>query len=206
MAPAQVARQPLSVRVQPARARPRMELQQGWGGGRSGRVKQAVREREFREYAEACQARLRRAAFLLCGDWHQAQDLTQTTLMKLYAAWGRVRRDGNVDAYARTILTRTFIDQQRKGGWREESVGEIPEVPVPATGTPELRLLMKEALMTLAPRYRAVLVLRYWEDWTVEETAHALQVTPGTVKSQSARGLARLRQAVENLSHETAGR
>lgn len=206
MAPAQVARQPLSVRVQPARARPRMEEQQGWGGGRSERVKQAVREREFREYAEACQARLRRAAFLLCGDWHQAQDLTQTTLMKLYAAWGRVRRDGNVDAYARTILTRTFIDQQRKGGWREESVGEIPEVPVPATGTPELRLLMKEALMTLAPRYRAVLVLRYWEDWTVEETAHALQVTPGTVKSQSARGLARLRQAVENLSHETAGR
>ncbi len=89
-------------------------------------MKQAVREGSSGEYAEACQARLRRAAFLLCGDWHQAPDLTQTTLMKLYAAWGRVRRDGNVDAYARTILTRTFIDQQRKGGWREESVARYP--------------------------------------------------------------------------------
>lgn len=129
MAPAQVARQPLSVRVQPARARPRMEEQQGWGGGRSGRVKQAVREREFREYAEACQARLRRAAFLLCGDWHQAQDLTQTTLMKLYAAWGRVRRDGNVDAYARTILTRTFIDQQRKEAGARSRWARYPRSP-----------------------------------------------------------------------------
>lgn len=78
-------------------------------------MRDAVREREFREFVEAQQAQLRRSAFLLCGDWHQAQDLTQTSLMKLYVAWGRVRRDGNVGAYARTILAHTFIDQQRKG-------------------------------------------------------------------------------------------
>ncbi|CAL9570671.1 MULTISPECIES: SigE family RNA polymerase sigma factor [unclassified Streptomyces] len=165
-------------------------------------MREAVREREFREFAEARQAQLRRSAYLLCGDWHQAQDLTQTALMKLYAAWSRVRRDGNVDAYARTILTRTFIDQQRKGGWREEPVSEPPDLTSTVSATPELRLMMREALMELSPRYRAVLVLRFWEDWTVEQTAQALRVSPGTVKSQSARGLTRLRAIVEKLTGE----
>ncbi|MEU4657021.1 SigE family RNA polymerase sigma factor [Streptomyces sp. NPDC023723] len=165
-------------------------------------MRKAVREREFREFAEARQTHLRRSAYLLCGDWYQAQDLTQTTLMKLYAAWGRVSRDGNVDAYARTILTRTYIDQQRKGGWREEPVSEPPDRTATTPGPPELRMLMQEALMELSPRYRAVLVLRFWEDWTVEETAHALRVSEGTVKSQSARGLARLRGIVEKMNSE----
>lgn len=174
-------------------------------------MREAVREREFREFAEARQARLRRGAYLLCGDWHQAQDLTQTTLMKVYAAWSRIRRDGNVDAYARTVLTREFIDQCRKQRWREEPVEEIPEVASAEPVGPELRLIMRSALMDLPPRYRAVLVLRFWEDWSVEQTAHALRITPGTVKSQSARGLRRLRQliegqAVEGRTNETSGR
>lgn len=169
-------------------------------------MREAVREREFREFAETRQAQLRRSAYLLCGDWHQAQDLTQTALMKLYAAWGRVTRDGNVDAYARTILTRTFIDQQRKRGWREEPVSEPPDLPSAVPVTPELRWMMQEALRELPPRYRAVLVLRFWEDWTVDQTAHALQVSPGTVKSQSARGLARLKDIIERLTSERTGR
>ncbi|NJP69056.1 SigE family RNA polymerase sigma factor [Streptomyces sp. ventii] len=158
---------------------------------------EATREREFREFAEARQRQLRRSAYLLCGDWHEAQDLTQTTLMKLYAAWGRVRRDGNVEAYARTILTRTFIDQYRRRGRREEPVGDLPEPPGDGRQPgSELRLVMQAALMELPPRYRAVLVLRFWEDWSVEETARALKVSAGTVKSQSARGLARLRDII----------
>ncbi|MFG2967002.1 MULTISPECIES: SigE family RNA polymerase sigma factor [unclassified Streptomyces] len=169
-------------------------------------MREAVREREFREFAESRQAQLRRSAYLLCGDWYQAQDLTQTALMKLYVAWGRVSRDGNVDAYARTILTRTFIDQQRKGGWREEPVSEPPDLPAGVPVAPELQMVMREALMELPPRYRAVLVLRFWEDWTVEQTAHALQVTPGTVKSQSARGLAKLRAIVEKMNSEGTAR
>lgn len=165
-------------------------------------MRDAARERDFRQFAEARQAQLRRSAYLLCGDWHQAQDLTQTTLMKLYAAWGRVNQDGNADAYARTILTRTFIDQWRRRSWHEEPVSEPPDLPSGALVAPELRLMMREALMELAPRYRAVLVLRFWEDWTVEQTAEALRVSPGTVKSQSARGLARLREIVEGLGTE----
>ena len=173
---------------------------------RAGWVREAVREREFREFAEARQADLRRSAYLLCGDWHQAQDLTQTALMKLYAAWGRVRRDGNVDAYARTILTRVFIDQYRRRAWREELVETVPEAQAAPPATRELRLVMQSALMELPPRYRAVLVLRYWEDWSVEQTAEALRVTPGTVKSQSARGLRRLRRLLGSLAHEVNGR
>ncbi|WP_435174096.1 SigE family RNA polymerase sigma factor [Actinacidiphila sp. bgisy145] len=169
-------------------------------------MREAVREREFREFAEARQAQLRRSAYLLCGNWHQAQDLTQTALMKLYAAWGRVSRDGNVDAYARTILTRTFIDQQRRQGWREEPVSEPPDLAATFPVTPELRLVMQEALSELPPRYRAVLVLRFWEDWTVEQTAQALRISPGTVKSQSARALARLRGIVESLTSERTDR
>jgi RNA polymerase sigma-70 factor (sigma-E family) len=169
-------------------------------------VKESVREREFREFTEARQAQLRRSAYLLCGDWHQAQDLTQTTLMKLYAAWGRVRQDGNVEAYARTILTRTFIDQYRRRRWREEPMENVPELPSAEPDMPELRLVMQSALMELPPRYRAVLVLRFWEDWSVEQTAEALRVTPGTVKSQSARGLARLRRLVGGLSNEASGK
>jgi RNA polymerase sigma-70 factor (sigma-E family) len=169
------------------------------GGGGSRRLKESVREREFREFTEARQSHLRRCAYLLCGDWHQAQDLTQTTLMKLYAAWGRVRRDGNVEAYARTILTRTFIDQYRRKRWREEPMEDVPDVPSPDPIAPELRLVMQSALMQLPPRYRAVLVLRFWEDWSIEQTAEALRVTPSTVKSQSTRGLARLRRSIEGL-------
>jgi RNA polymerase sigma-70 factor (sigma-E family) len=169
------------------------------GSGGSRRLKESVREREFREFTEARQSHLRRSAYLLCGDWHQAQDLTQTTLMKLYAAWGRVRRDGNVEAYARTILTRTFIDQYRKKRWREEPMDDMPDVPSAEPIAPELRLVMQSALMQLPPRYRAVLVLRFWEDWSIEQTAKALRVTPGTVKSQSTRGLARLRRSMGDL-------
>ncbi|MFI7502068.1 SigE family RNA polymerase sigma factor [Streptomyces sp. NPDC049687] len=168
-------------------------------------MRETVREREFREFAEARQAQLRRSAYLLCRDWHHAQDLTQTTLMKLYAVWHRVRRDGNVEAYARTILTRTFIDQHRKGRWREEPMEEVPEAPSAESARSELGLVMQSALMELPPRYRAVLVLRFWEDWSVEQTAEALGVTPGTVKSQSARGLSRLRGIVEGLSNEASG-
>ena len=163
-------------------------------------VRVSKREREFREYAMARESQLRRSAYLLSGDWHEAQDLTQTTLMKLYVAWGSVRADGNVDAYARQILARTFIDQQRRGRWREKPYEELPNREAAqqfaAAQESDLRLTLQDALARLSPGFRAVLVLRYWEDLSVEQTASALGVTVGTVKSQSARALVRLRQLV----------
>lgn len=169
-------------------------------------MRQAVREEDFRRFVEVRQRSLRRSAYLLCGDWHQAQDLTQAALMKLYVAWRRVRRDGNVEAYARTILTRIFIDQWRHVKVAEEPLDAAAELAREPDHSPELRLVMQAALMALPPRYRAVLVLRYWEDWSVEQTAEALRVTPGTVKSQSARGLTRLRRLEEQQVDEVGGR
>ncbi|GCD97573.1 SigE family RNA polymerase sigma factor [Embleya hyalina] len=169
-------------------------------------MREAAREREFREYAEARQAQLRRSAYLLCGDWYEAQDLTQTTLMKMYTAWGRLHRDGNVDAYARVVLTRTYIDQHRKGRWREEPVDELPQRPSDESSSPDLRLTLQAALLRLPPRYRAVLVLRFWEDWSIEQTAEALRISTGTVKSQSARGLNRLRELVGEQMWELSER
>lgn len=167
-------------------------------------VRPSKREREFREFAVARESQLRRSAYLLSGDWHEAQDLTQTTLMKLYVAWGSVRADGNVDAYARQILARTFIDQQRKGQWREKPYDELPTREAPQHPSsqqqqqqqPDLRLTLQGALAQLPPGYRAVLVLRYWEDLSVEQTASALGIAAGTVKSQTARALVRLRELV----------
>lgn len=168
-------------------------------------MKEATREREFREFAEARQAQLRRSAYLLCGDWYEAQDLTQTTLLKMYTAWPRLDADGNIDAYARVVMTRTYIDQNRRGRWREEPMSEVPESPGEVV-SPDLRVTLRAALTRLPPRYRAVLVLRFWEDWSVEQTAEALRISPGTVKSQSARGLSRLRELVGEHGWELSER
>lgn len=151
------------------------------------------RDREFGEFVDARALVMRRTAYLLCGDWHRAEDLVQTALTKLYVAWPRVRRDGAVDAYARKILVRAAIDEGRRGFRRKETVVDtLPETPVSAAdpGDPEVR----RALAALPPGQRAVVVLRYWEDLSLTETARLLGRTEGTVKSQAAKGLAKLRE------------
>lgn len=148
------------------------------------------RDREFGEYVDARALVMRRTAFLLCGDWHRAEDIVQTALIKLYGAWSRVRRD-SVDAYVRKVLVRTAIDDGRRGFFhRERTVDAVPESPV-ADHSSDLDL--KLALDALPPGQRAVVVLRYWEDLSITETARILGRTEGTVKSQAAKGLASLR-------------
>ncbi|SBT54896.1 SigE family RNA polymerase sigma factor [Micromonospora narathiwatensis] len=151
------------------------------------------RDTAFAEYFAARSDAMRGTAYLLCGDWHRAQDLVQTAFTKLYLVWNRVSRHEVLDAYVRQILVRTFLDERRRGWWRRERVGaEDAERPAPPE-SPENRLVMLQALAALAPRQRAVLVLRYWEDLSIEETAALLGCSPGTVKSQAARGLENLR-------------
>jgi RNA polymerase sigma-70 factor (sigma-E family) len=148
------------------------------------------RDREFGEFVDARALVMRRTAFLLCGDWHRAEDIVQTALIKLYVAWSRVRKD-SVDAYARKVLVRTAIDEGRRGFFqRERTVDAVPERAV-ADSASDLDL--REALDALPPGQRAVVVLRYWEDLSVTETARILGRTEGTVKSQAAKGLAALR-------------
>ncbi|WP_328339811.1 SigE family RNA polymerase sigma factor [Micromonospora sp. NBC_00421] len=151
------------------------------------------RDAAFAAYFAARSEAMRGTAYLLCGDWHRAEDLVQTAFTKLYLVWNRVSRHEVLDAYVRQILVRTFLDERRRGWWRRERVGaEQSERPAPPE-SPENRLVLLQALAAVPPRQRAVLVLRYWEDQSVEEAAAVLGCSTGTVKSQSARGLETLR-------------
>jgi RNA polymerase sigma-70 factor (sigma-E family) len=153
------------------------------------------RDAEFGAYLDSRAVVMRRTAFLLCGgDWHRAEDLVQTTLTKIYAAWPRLRRDGSVDAYSRKVMVRAAIDDSRRAyRRREQIVDELPEVRVPDARVAEA-VDVRRALARLPAGQRAVVVLRYWEDLSVTETAQALGRSEGTVKSQGAKGLAALRR------------
>lgn len=155
------------------------------------------REQGFTDYFASRSGALRGTAYLLCGDWHRAEDLVQTAFVKLYRAWNRVSAHDTLDAYTRKILVRTYLDENRRGFFfREKPTADHDEVSAPPAGSPEDRLVLLHALTGVAPRQRAALVLRFWEDMSVEDTARAMGCTEGTVKSQTARGLDALRQLV----------
>ncbi|HZN73148.1 MAG TPA: SigE family RNA polymerase sigma factor [Micromonosporaceae bacterium] len=151
-------------------------------------------EDEFRAYVSARLESLRRTAYLLCRDWHLADDLVSITIGKLYRHWTRVRAADNVDAYSRGVLTRVYLDELRRPWRREDATADTPEPPAsqPVDGIVE-RSALAQLLDGLPPRQRAVLVLRFYCDLSVEETAALLHISRGTVKSQSARGLETLR-------------
>ena len=151
------------------------------------------RDGAFAEYFAARSGAMRGTAYLLCGDWHRAEDLVQTAFTKLYTHWHRVARHEALDPYVRQVLIRTFIDDGRRGWWRRERPQETPTEREAAQASADDRLVLLQALAGVPPRQRAVLVLRYWEDMSVEETAVALGCSTGTVKSQAARGLDTLR-------------
>ncbi len=155
----------------------------------------ADRDAEFGEFLDSRAVVMRRTAYLLCGgDWHRAEDLVATTLMKIYVAWPRLRVDGAVDAYSRKVMVRTAIDEARRAYRRRESiVDELPDVVDPAGGVEE-SMDVRRALARLPAGQRAVVVMRYWEDLSVAETAAVLGKSEGTIKSQAAKGLAALRK------------
>jgi RNA polymerase sigma-70 factor (sigma-E family) len=164
-----------------------------------------VRKSDEAEYTELIAARahaLRRTAYLFCGDWHQAEDLVQTVFISLYTAWPRIQRKDNLDGYLRKSLIHACIDASRSRQRREAPFAELPETAVVLNGPGlEEREALIAALAEIGPRQRAVLVLRYWEDLSVEETAGILGVSTGTVKSQASRGLVALRAALARPAH-----
>ncbi|GAA2330752.1 SigE family RNA polymerase sigma factor [Dactylosporangium salmoneum] len=153
-------------------------------------------EQNYREYVAGNLERLRRIAFLLCGDWHTADDLTSTVLVKLFRHWRRAARFENLDAYVRRMLMRAWLDERRRPWRRETATAALPEVAAGPGGDPARRVAVLSLLAALPPRRRAVLVLRYFCDLSVEETAEALGCSEGTVKSQAARALESLRAHV----------
>jgi RNA polymerase sigma-70 factor (sigma-E family) len=154
-------------------------------------------EREYAAYVAARSRLLCATAYLLCGDWHRAEDHTQTALTKLYLAWRRIDRRESVDAYARRVLVRTVVDERRRPWRREHAAAELPERPARADPADD-RLDLLAALARLPARQRAAVVLRYWADLDIAETARVLGVTEGTVKSSSSKGLAALRGVLQD--------
>lgn len=153
-----------------------------------------VRAEEYAEFAAARAGHLYRSACLLtAGDTYLAEDLVQETLGRLYVRWGRVSRAENPAGYAQTVLTRTFLAHQRRRSSGERATGFLPDVPGADHDT-SLRLTLIEALGRLPVKDRAVVVLRYWEDRSIEETADVMNASSAAVRTRSVRALGRLRQ------------
>jgi RNA polymerase sigma-70 factor (sigma-E family) len=139
---------------------------------------------DFVEFATAAVPRLRRTAFLLCGDWHLAEDLAQATLTKMFVSWRRIRRQDAVCSYASRTLVNTYSASRRARRAGEVVTDVVPErIALPES--PETRMVVLAALATLAPRARAVVVLRYWADMSVEEVASVLGCSEGPVSMLS---------------------
>jgi RNA polymerase sigma-70 factor (sigma-E family) len=158
----------------------------------AGRI--AERDAEFTAFVESAATRLRRSAYLMCRDWHLAQDLTQHTLTKMYTVWNRIRTDTDLEAYSRRVLMNLVFDQQRRRKGSEVVLAELPDrAAAPGGGPPELRLALVDALARLGVKDRAVLVLRHAEDHSVDTVATILGVSASVVKMRNARALERLR-------------
>ena len=158
--------------------------------------RQTARDADFAAYLQARRASVLRTAYLLSGDLHTAEDLTQTAFAKLYLAWERVRDRESIDGYLRRILVNENNSLWRRG-WkrREHATDELPEpMPVVDTYDDGRGAALWDLVQTLPKKARAVLVLRYYEELSEAETADLLGVSVGTVKSQTSRALAALRE------------
>lgn len=149
------------------------------------------RDEEFSEFFTSRFDWARRTAYALCGDWSEAEELAQNAFVKAYAKWPSIRRETAV-AYVRTIVTRLFLDSRRRR--REDPVEELPERGV-GGGYDDPDAQLHAALRKVPPKQRAALVLRFVHDLSIEQTAAELGCSTGNVKSQTARGLAALREA-----------
>ncbi|GAA0941413.1 SigE family RNA polymerase sigma factor [Nonomuraea longicatena] len=158
----------------------------------------------FRDFVLARQQALMRTAYLLTGDPHLAEDLLQTVLVKVAGKWGRLAKDGNPEAYTRRALVNQYISWRRRHRPEVPSARPPDHVPDRAAyhdDTALDRIVLGQALAKLAPRQRAVIVLRFWEDLTEAQTADLLRCSVGTVKSQTHHALARLRVVAPELAH-----
>ena len=150
-------------------------------------------EAAYREYVTARMEVMRRTAYLLCRDWHTADDLVSVSISKLYRHWPRVGALQGLDAYMRKVLLRTWLDEKRRPWRREHVTEELPELASAMDHAVVDRAQLVDLLDGLPPRRRAAVVLRLYCDLSVEETAEILGCSAGTVKSQTARGLDTLR-------------
>lgn len=174
----------------------------GPGSGVTMADRAPSRDIEFSEYMAARQPSLLRTAYLLTGDQHTAEDLVQTALAKLYLSWDKVQQRGSMDGYVRRILVNEHNSLWRRA-WkrREHSSSELPEREHTDAYDDGERGAVWDVVQTLPRKARAVVVLRYYEQLSEAETADLLGISVGTVKSQSSRALAALRERTPDHLH-----
>jgi RNA polymerase sigma-70 factor (sigma-E family) len=165
----------------------------------------AQRDADFTDYVALNRQKFLRTAFLICGSWPQAEDVTQVALSKLYVAWPRVDFNGQRTAYVRKIIVRSALDEGRRP-WRREiltSHEHLPERAIAADTVDQAdKLTLKEALARLPSRQLQVIVLRYYCGLSVTETARDLGISTGSVKSHCSRALDALRSLLAAWSEE----
>jgi RNA polymerase sigma-70 factor (sigma-E family) len=160
-------------------------------------------EAAYREFAAAQMHSLLRPAYYLTGSWHEAQDLVQASLVKMYLAWPRLRPDVDRHLYARKVMVNTYRAGLRPAWRRRETLSAAqPPDTYDRDGLTEERDYQRALLMSLPPGQRAVIVLRYLQDLSIQQTADCLGVSAGTVKSQTSDALAALRQAIATEGSE----
>lgn len=179
------------------------------GGAEGGQVHE--QPRGFAEFVAARSAALVRTAWLLTGDESTAQDLVQTALAKTWTRWQRIERQEAPEAYVRRVMLTTYLTSRRRRWHGEVALGAVPDLPSVSDPFAEadMRSVVAAAMRELPRRQRAVLVLRYFDDLTEPQAARVLGCSVGTVKSQSSKALARLRNSTQlgellsgEVSHE----
>jgi RNA polymerase sigma-70 factor (sigma-E family) len=164
--------------------------------------RRAETDAEFTEFLTARSGQLYRSAYLLTTSPHAAEDLLQTALVKTYAAWGRVRRADDPVAYVHGVLIKTFLSERRRRSSSELPTAEPALLEEPGrTSDPADRVALMTVLARLAPLDRAVVVLRFWEDRSVAQTAADLDLTEAAVKNRSLRALRTLRELLAETTH-----
>lgn len=165
-------------------------------------------ESEYVEFVRGRLARLHRTAYLLCGDGHRADDIVQATLTALYVNWKKAARADNIDGYAHRILVRRYLDERRLR-WSRVRLGEMPAAGTATVAGADQHVGERDELMAALRRLpkgqRAVIVLRFFDDLSIEATAEALGCSEGNVKSQCSRGLAALRTVLGAEEHARMG-
>lgn len=175
---------------------------------RSGKTEELLhagseRDWDFAAFFEGHYAAACRYATVLCGSRTEGEELAQQAFVRVYARWSKVRSE-TAEAYMRTTLTRLFLDTKRRGRAREKATEELPEVPVEAKHVVLERDLISAALGRLPKKQRAVVLLRFVYDLSVDEVAATLGCSSGTVRSQASRGLAALREAYDEQDAQEA--
>jgi RNA polymerase sigma-70 factor (sigma-E family) len=157
-------------------------------------------EAEFVAFAHSIADQLHRTAYLMSGDWHRAEDAAQDALVRVYAAWPRLRHRHGLRSYAHKALVSVVLDHAKRPWHREYAGGDLPDEPPAsrdAAQTVDDRMFVVKTLSALPARQRACVVLRHYVDLSLEETAEVLGISVGAVKSQTSRGLAGLRAALD---------